>query len=50
MRISEAATSEGGNVGSMRTGTLSQKFLLRNGKQVATVTNLGYAPLAGAAR
>lgn len=29
MRISEAATSEGGNVGSMRTGTLSQKFLLQ---------------------
>lgn len=29
---------------------LSQKFLLRNGKQIATVTNLGYTPLAGAAR
>src|SRR3989338_11454219 len=29
MRISEAATSDGGNVGSMRTGTLSQKFLLQ---------------------
>lgn len=29
---------------------MSQKFVLRNGKQVATVTNLGYAPLAGAAR
>lgn len=29
MRISEAATSEGGNVGSMRVGTLSQKFLLQ---------------------
>jgi hypothetical protein len=28
MRISEAATSEGGRVGSMREGTLDQKFLL----------------------
>ena len=28
MRISEAATSEGGQVGSMREGTLNQKFLL----------------------
>jgi hypothetical protein len=29
MRISEAATSEGGRVGSMREGTLDQKFLLQ---------------------
>ena len=29
MRISEAATAEGGQVGSMREGTLSQKFLLQ---------------------
>ena len=29
MRISEAASAEGGRVGSMRTGTLDQKFLLQ---------------------
>jgi len=29
---------------------LASRFILRNGKQVATVTNLGYAPLAGAAQ
>ena len=29
MRISEAETSEGGRVGSMRSGTLDQKFLLQ---------------------
>ena len=29
MRVSEAASAEGGRVGSMRTGTLDQKFLLQ---------------------
>ncbi|MBC2834513.1 hypothetical protein [Paragemmobacter straminiformis] len=49
MRISEAATSEGGDVGSMRVGKLSQKFLLQgeNGSPNNYLLNVGLTGSGG---
>lgn len=49
MRISEAATSEGGRVGSMRDGVLNQKFLLQgeDGSKNNYLLNVGLTGAGG---